>query len=64
MGLLDILGFRKKGLNPNDRYPAQFPMILQGAAMGSYNNRTSVDDSYASNADVYAIVSLLARKAA
>jgi len=60
MGLFDF--FKKKGLNPMTQY-TQMPILLGGASMGQFN-RTSAQDSFASNADVYAIISLLARKAA
>ena len=59
MGLLDL--FRKKGLNPMQQFPL---LIGGGAAIAKFSRQTSIEDSYASNADVYAIVSLLARKAA
>jgi HK97 family phage portal protein len=58
---MGIFNWRKKGLNPNIN---QSPVILGGATMPLYNKQVAVEDSYASNADVYAIVSLLARKAA
>jgi HK97 family phage portal protein len=61
MGLFDFL--RKKGLDPKQSL-SSFPMILGQTVMGQYNKQTSLEDSYASNADIYAIVSLLARKAA
>jgi HK97 family phage portal protein len=60
MGLFDI--FKKKGLNPNQP-TMPFPMVFGQTVMSQYNKQTSVEDSYASNADVYSIVSLLARKA-
>jgi phage portal protein BeeE len=59
MGLFDL--FKKKGLNP----AVQFPVSLNGGAtVAKFARQTSIEDSYASNADVYAIVALLARKAA
>ena len=59
MGLFDFL--KKKGLKPNGY---SYPMVLGQTVMSQYNKQTSVEDSFASNADVYAIVSLLARKMA
>ena len=61
MGLFDL--FKKKGLNPNVQIP-QMPIMVGQVVSGTYNQTTSVENSFASNADVYAIVSLLARKAA
>jgi HK97 family phage portal protein len=60
MGLFDF--FRKKGLNP--AIQRQMPVIMGQTVMSQYNKQTALEESYASNADVYAIVSLLARKAA
>jgi len=60
MGLFDF--FRKKGLDP--KQTQSFPMVFGQTVMSNYNRQVSVEESYASNADVYAIVSLLARKAA
>lgn len=55
MGLFD---FFKKGLSPS----TQKPIIVGQTVMGHYAKQSGVD-GYASNADVYAIISLLARKA-
>jgi HK97 family phage portal protein len=60
MGLFDF--FRKKALSPTESR-ANFPVIIGQAVMGSYKNVDAVEQGYASNADVYSIVSLLARKA-
>lgn len=61
MGIFDI--FRKKGINPNQNttQPLQF---INGAVLQEYNQVSYVKDGYLANADVYAIVSFLARKAA
>ena len=59
MGLFDI--FKKKGLNPNTQFPVM-PIMFGGATMGSWE-RDKGEEAYVTNADVYAIVSLLARKA-
>lgn len=56
MGIFNFL--RKKGLSPAQRGP----VIVGQTVMGNYL-KTSAVDGYASNADVYAIISLLARKA-
>lgn len=60
MGLFDF--FKKKGLNPNIVNQAQ-PIMLWSTVMGSYKKGDAVE-GFVTNADVYAIVSLLARKAA
>ena len=62
MGLFDIFG-KKKGLNPNQNVPAAFQGI-NGAVLQNYNTESYVMDGYLGNADVYAIVSFLARKSA
>lgn len=52
-----------KGLNPNQilvQQRIQFPT----APVAAYNKETAVKEGYAGNADVYAIINLLARKAA
>lgn len=59
MGLFDI--FRRKGLNPRNMLP---PIILGQTVMGNYKNGDAINEGFADNADVYAIISLLARKAA
>jgi HK97 family phage portal protein len=59
MGFFDI--FKKKGLNPRNMLP---PIILGQTVMGNYKNGDAINEGFADNADVYAIISLLARKAA
>lgn len=61
MGLFDI--FRKKGLNPNQNLSSNVKGI-NGAVLQNYTNESYVHEGYLGNADVYAIVSFLARKAA
>ena len=61
MGLFDI--FKKKGLDPTINYPQQFKGI-NGAILQNYNTETYVNEGYLGNADVYSIVSFLARKSA
>lgn len=56
MGIFNFL--KTKGLSPASRTP----VITGQTVMGNYL-KTSAVDGYASNADVYAIISLLARKA-
>ena len=61
MGLFDI--FRKKGLDPTVTYTAPMKGI-NGAVLQNYNTETYIYEGYLGNADVYAIVSFLARKSA
>ena len=61
MGLLDF--FKKKGLNPYENLSTNIRGI-NGAVLQNYQNDSYVKEGYLSNADVYAIVSFLARKAA
>jgi HK97 family phage portal protein len=61
MGLLDFL--KKKGLNPYENISSNIRGI-NGAVLQNYQNDSYVQEGYLSNADVYAIVSFLARKAA
>jgi phage portal protein BeeE len=61
MGLLDI--FKKKGLNPNQNVTTNIRSI-NGALLQEYENGKYVYEGYLGNADVYSIVSFLARKAA
>ena len=61
MGLLDI--FKKKGLNPNQNVTTNIRGI-NGALLQEYENGKYVYEGYLGNADVYSIVSFLARKAA
>ena len=58
MGFFDI--FRKKGLNPHN----MLPVLIGQTVMGNYKKADAIGEGFASNADVYAIISLLARKAA
>ena len=62
MGLFDIFG-KKKGLSPKQNVPPSFQGI-NGAVLQQYNQESYVMDGYLGNADVYAIVSFLARKSA
>jgi len=61
MGLLDI--FKKKGLDPNQNLTTTIRGI-NGATLQDYENGKYVYEGYLGNADVYSIVSFLARKAA
>jgi len=61
MGLLDI--FKKKALNPNENLTTTIRGI-NGATLQDYENGKYVYEGYLGNADVYSIVSFLARKAA
>jgi len=61
MGLFDI--FSKKGLNPNVQFNPDL-RYLNGAVLQNYENGKYVNEGYLGNADVYAIVSFLARKCA
>ncbi len=61
MGLFDI--FNKKGLNPNIQFNQELK-YLNGAVLQNYQNGKYVNEGYLGNADVYAIVSFLARKCA
>jgi HK97 family phage portal protein len=54
-----------KGLNPRQVIiGSQKPYIFGTAPVSSYSKEKSVQEGYASNADVYSIINLLARKAA
>ena len=61
MGLFDI--FKKKGINPYPTSPVQM-VGLNSTLVQNYNTASYVTEGYLGNADVYAIVSFLARKAA
>jgi HK97 family phage portal protein len=61
MSIIDRL-FRKKGLNPSQMQYAFMPMN-QGQILQQFDAQ-KYTDAYQDNADVYAIVSFLARKAA
>ncbi|MFN9900760.1 MAG: hypothetical protein ACK55Z_18665, partial [bacterium] len=61
MGLFDI--FKKKGLDPTITYTTPVKGI-NGAILQNYNTETYVQEGYLGNADVYSIVSFLARKSA
>lgn len=61
MGIFDI--FKKKGLNPYNNISDNIRGI-NGAVLQNYQNDSYVREGYLGNADVYAIVSFLARKAA
>lgn len=61
MGLLDI--FKKKGLDPSINFNSTMKG-LNGAVLQNYEDGVYVREGYLGNADVYAIVSFLARKAA
>ena len=62
MGLFDW--FKKKGLDPYQNTSTAFMKGINGAVLQEYENGYYVKDGYLGNADVYAIVSFLARKAA
>jgi HK97 family phage portal protein len=62
MGLLDI--FKKKGLDPLVNNSNNALRAINGAVLQNYNNQSYITEGYLGNADVYAIVSFLARKAA
>ena len=62
MGLLDI--FKKKGLDPLANNSNNALRAINGAVLQNYNNQSYITEGYLGNADVYAIVSFLARKAA
>lgn len=62
MGLLDI--FKKKGLDPLVNNSNNGLRAINGAVLQNYNNQSYITEGYLGNADVYAIVSFLARKAA
>ena len=61
MGLFDI--FKKKGINP---YPTTSVAMVgtNSAAVQNYTGISYINEGYLGNADVYSIVSFLARKAA
>ena len=61
MGLLDI--FKKKGINP---YPTNVVNMvgMNTTAIQNYTGLSYVNEGYLGNADVYSIVSFLARKSA
>jgi HK97 family phage portal protein len=61
MGLLDF--FKRKGLNPNENQSSRI-VGINGAVLQEYENGKYVYEGYLGNADVYSIVSFLARKAA
>jgi HK97 family phage portal protein len=61
MGLLDI--FKKKGIDPSINFNNTMKG-LNGAVLQNYEDGVYVHEGYLGNADVYAIVSFLARKAA
>lgn len=61
MGLLDI--FKKKALDPTINLSNNLAGI-NGAVLQNYDNASYVYEGYLGNADVYAIVTFLARKAA
>ena len=61
MSIIDRL-FRKKGLNPSQMQYAFMP-VNQGQILSQFDAQRYTD-AYQDNADVYAIVSFLARKAA
>jgi HK97 family phage portal protein len=61
MGIFNIF----KGLNPSKIIVGgQKPIVFGTAPIASYTKQKSVEEGYASNADVYSIINLLARKAA
>lgn len=62
MGLFDI--FKKKGLDPYQNVSNNAIRAINGAVLQNYQSESYVKEGYLGNADVYAIVSFLARKAA
>jgi len=62
MGLLDI--FKRKGLDPYENVSNNALKAINGAVLQNYERESYVKEGYLGNADVYAIVSFLARKAA
>ncbi len=62
MGLFDFLS-RKKGLDPYQNNSKNI-VGINGAVLQNYNNQSYVTEGYLGNADVYSVVSFLARKAA
>ena len=63
MGLFDKILGRNKGLNPNVRVESNLRYLNTGA-LKEYESGDYVTKGYLGNADVFAIVSFLARKAA
>lgn len=63
MGLLDIFGFNKKALDPTINLSNNMKG-LNGVMLQNYENGKYVHEGYLGNADVYAIVTFLARKSA
>lgn len=63
MGLFDRILGRNKGLNPNVRVESNLRYLNTGA-LKEYESGDYVTKGYLGNADVFAIVSFLARKAA
>jgi len=61
MGLFDV--FKKKGINPYPTSPVQM-VGVNSTLVQNYNTASYVTDGYLGNADVYSIVSFLARKSA
>ena len=62
MGLLDL--FKKKGLDPYQNVSNNAIRAINGAVLQNYQSESYVKEGYLGNADVYAIVSFLSRKAA
>lgn len=62
MGLFDI--FKKKGLDPYNNISNNAIRSINGAVLQNYQSESYVKEGYLGNADVYAIVSFLSRKAA
>lgn len=60
---MSIFNFWKKGLNPR-QILTQRPIVFGSAPIAAYSKEQAIVNGYANNADVYAIVNLLARKAA
>ena len=63
MGLFDKIFGRSKGLDPNVRVESNLRYLNNGS-LREYENGEYVTKGYLGNADVFAIVSFLARKAA
>jgi HK97 family phage portal protein len=63
MGLFDVFK-RQKGLDPLQNISNNALKQINGAVLQNYQSKSYVDEGYLGNADVYSIVSFLARKAA
>lgn len=67
MGLFDNIlgGFKKKGIDPTvSTVTRTTPLFINGTTLPDYKIGSYITDGFLGNADIYAIVSFLARKAA